>query len=125
MYVRLDDPQFLPGESNDQRTERLARAARLTKTANYSGALANRISLAGRVIRLIVMLIGGLFCLVAGLSGLVKPPVVHSEWFMTRIFGPYGVVTLIGLGLLLTSCAGYFLRKSLRDVRAGRYALPE
>ncbi len=117
--MRLDDPRPRPGETEEQRQQRLVKAAKYTKLARESRAMAGRSALAGRILRLVVLVICGIGLTGAGIHNFADPAQTGSpEGFGNQHFGPHGnAISLTALGLLVLGLSAYFLLRYIRLAR--------
>ncbi len=118
--MRLDDPRPRPGETEEQRQQRLVKAAKYTKLVTESRSLANRSALAGRMIRLIFLAVIGVVITGVGIRDWSDPrQTASTEGFVNRHFGPHGnAIYITALGLLIIGLNLYFLIRYLRRVRS-------
>ena len=121
--MRLDDTRLRPGETEEQRQQRLLKAAKYTKMAKDSRALAKRSALASRMIRLVFLVICGMVLTAGGIHSFNQPtPPDSRQGTLSQYLGPYGnAIGMTVLGLLILGLSGYFL---LRYVRVARNLPP-
>lgn len=118
--MRLDDPNLRPGETEEQRQQRLAKAAKWNKLATDSRALAQRSSLASRMIRLIFLAVCGIGLTGAGIHNFSDPSEINNtQGFGNQHFGPHGNAICITLfGLMTLALSVYFLVRYIRHARS-------
>ncbi len=108
MYV----PPRKPTETQEQFQSRV----RAGETADKYRAMAGQSAQAGRMIRLIVLVICGLALSGAGIHSFSDPTEMSkTEGFGNQHFGPHGNATYItAMGLLILGLSGYFLVRTVR-----------
>lgn len=118
--MRLDDPRLRPGETEEQRQERLRKAAKYNKMTREYGALANRSALAGRMIRLLLLTALGVALTITGIHNYSDPrDIAENQGFLNQHFGPHGdAIGITALGLLITGLSLFFLVRYVRRVRS-------
>ncbi|WP_419805069.1 hypothetical protein [Terriglobus sp.] len=118
--MRLDDPRLGPGETEEQRQERLVKAAKWNKIARESRALANRSALAGRMIRLVLLAALGVALTAVGIHNFDDPgEMANTKGFGNQHFGPHGnAICFTAFGLLIVGVSVFFLVRYVRRARS-------
>ena len=117
--MRLDDPQLRPGETEEQRRQRLIKAAKWTKLAKESRAQANRSALAMRILRLVFLVICGVVLTGAGIHSFSDPSQTGgAEGIGNQYLGPHGnAICMTAIGLLILGLSAYFLLRYIQRLR--------